>query len=114
MTFDLEQASLLGILSAALHWLVARSRIAKPIWSRAKGLTNDLLRCPACSGFWLGLGLGAVGIAPMTTGIYPLDVGSAGVLAMFLTPVAEGVMVWGLAMSAVEEDAPDEPIHPPR
>lgn len=104
---DLGQFALLGVTSASLHWLLARSKIAQPLWSRARGWLDALLRCPACSGFWLGLGLGAGGIRPMEFGHGPtLDIAGAGILAVFACPVAEGILIWGLKMSTVEEASP--------
>ena len=107
MTLDLHQLLLLGLLSTAVHWLVARSKIAEPLWSRAHGWMGSLLRCPACSGWWLGLGLGAAGIRPVS-GVHVVGaVALAGLLSMVVTPIVEAVMVLGLQYSAIAED--DEP-----
>lgn len=99
---DLGTVVLLAILSAALHWLIARATITKPLWSRARGVLDKLLRCPACSGFWIGLWLGVVGFRPVTSSVPVADVMAAGFLAMWLTPVAEAVMLWGLDQSSIE------------
>jgi hypothetical protein len=101
VTLDLKQLVLLGILSSSIHWLVARSKIAKPLWSRATGWLADLLVCPSCSGFWIGWALGLIGLHPVHTGIGLADLACTPVLAIFLTPVFEGLLLWGLLTSAL-------------
>lgn len=113
MTIIWNDILLLAVLSAALHWLVARAEITRPLWSRARGWLAKLLACPACSGFWIGCGLTIVGIqaaAPFALG-RPGDATFAiatilanGLLAMFLTPVFEAILLWGLAVSGIEAD----------
>lgn len=112
MTIDLSQLFVLGLLCASTHWLIARSAVAKPLWSRARGFLAALLRCPACSGFWLGLGCVIIGLRPLGNGFV------AGlttvILAAILTPVFEGLMIWGLRESAIEEeDESESPDSPP-
>jgi hypothetical protein len=107
MTVDLSKLLLLGLLCASTHWLVARSEIAKPLWSRARGFLSRLLRCPACSGCWLGFGYVAVGLRPLGNGF--IAGFATVVLAAILTPVFEGVMLWGLRESAIEEDEDVQP-----
>lgn len=112
MIVHFDQLVILGILSSSIHWLVARSEIARPLWSRARGWLEKLLRCPACSGFWLGglitwggvhpFGDALVTSAPWWMWIVKSQL--AGLAAMFLTPVFEGVMVWGLNTSAIAEE----------
>lgn len=104
MTFRLDHLFLLGLLCAALHWLVARSVIAKPLWSRATGKWDELLRCPACSGFWIANGLWTLGVRPLGDGF--LTVFLTGALGAILTPVFEATMLWGLERTAVEEPKP--------
>lgn len=101
--FNLDQLVILGILTSATHWLFARSAVLKPLWSRARGWLDQLLRCPSCSGFWLGLGFGLLGIDPIVSGLRFVDVYLTGMLAVFLTPVFEAVMLWGLSVSGLEE-----------
>jgi hypothetical protein len=103
MTIKLDLLLLLGLASSALHWLIARSEIAKPLWSRAGGVLGALLRCPACSGFWIGLGLAAGGLTPLVTGSVIANILATGILALYLTPVFEAVLLWGLGVSAIEE-----------
>ncbi len=108
MTLDLHQLLLLGLLSTSVHWLVARSSIAEPLWSRARGRLGDLLRCPACSGWWLGLGLGALGITPVASPHRWIAIVAAGLLAVVLTPVVEAGLLFGLQHSAIPPE-PEEP-----
>lgn len=107
MTLNLHTLIFFGLLTSGIHWLVARSLIAKPLWSRATGLLDELLRCAGCSGWWLALGLWACGIRPIEPGIRGFLL--TGVLGAVLTPVVESVMLWGLERSAVEEPRPVEP-----
>ncbi len=106
MTLDLHQLLLLGLLSTSVHWLVARSSIAEPLWSRARGRLGDLLRCPACSGWWLGLGLGALGVTPVVSPHRWVAILVAGLLAIVVTPVFEAVLLFGLQHSAITADEP--------
>lgn len=107
MTVDLPQLVVLGLLTASTHWLVARSEIARPLWSRARGWFGALLRCPACSGWWLGVWLGIIGLRPVMTARFPATgIVLGGILAAILTPIFESVLLWGLANSAIEEDEP--------
>ena len=111
MTLDLHQLLLLGLLSTSVHWLVARSRVAQPLWSRARGLAGELLRCPACSGWWLGLALGALGCRPVGAQHRWAEVVLAGLLAVVVTPVVETVFLLGLQHSAIAEE--HEPVSGP-
>lgn len=108
MKLALDQLFLLGVFSTALHWLIARSEISRPLWSRASGWLDKLLRCPACSGYWLG-GLVTLG------GVHPfgdlvnvpwwvtgLRFFGAQLAAMVLTPIFEGVVLWGLRETAIQ------------
>jgi hypothetical protein len=99
----LDQLFLLGILSATIHWLVARSEIAAPLWSRARGIVDKLLRCPACSGFWLGGALTFVGVHPLVGVTDWRDVAAGTLCGVFLTPVFEAVLLWGLERTAIGE-----------
>lgn len=93
-----------GLLTASTHWLIGRSEIAKPLWSRATGWIEKLLACPACSGFWLGLGYGALGLRPVSYGWRGVLI--AGVLGAILTPIFEGLLLWGLEMTAMSVEEP--------
>lgn len=99
----------LGLLTASTHWLVARSEIARPLWSRTRGWLGRLLACAGCSGWWLGLGYGALGLRPVSHGWRGIVL--AGVLGTILTPIFEALLLWGLRETAisVEEPAVPEP-----
>lgn len=105
MSLEPANLLLLAILSAAIHWLMARSDVMRPFWSRAHGRAARLLECAACSGFWLGLGLWAVGLRPLAGLPELLDALATGLLGLYVTPVAEGVLVWGLEKSVIDGPA---------
>jgi hypothetical protein len=107
LRIQLDSLLVLGMLSAAVHWFVARSLVMKWFWSRARGWLEKLLVCPACSGWWISLGFGALGVRPVVATWVWLSVALAGVLGIILTPVFEGLLLWGLAVSAIEKPAPD-------
>ena len=112
MTLDLSKLLLFGILCASLHWLIARAEVTKPLWSRATGYVDKLLRCAGCFGWWLGGPLYVLGMRPFDlTGWWNVLVAS--ILGAFITPVFEGALMWGLERSAVHEDEPDEDVPPP-
>jgi hypothetical protein len=106
MRFDLDQLVLLGLLSASIHWLAARASITKWFWSlgwypirnERSVLTRDFLArlfaCAACSGFWIGLGLGFAGVRPIGEGWRGIV--ASGLVGIFVTPVFEGLLLWGL------------------
>lgn len=108
---NLNELLILAVLTATLHWLIARAEITRPIWSRASGGIDKLLRCAGCSGFWLGLGLGIIGLRPIDSGIVVADVAVTGLLSVFFTPVFEAVLIWGLERSAIGPPA-DPPVGP--
>ena len=110
MTLNLHVLVFFGLLAAGTHWLVARSTIAKPLWSKATGTLDELLRCAGCSGWWLGLGLWVTGVRPVDGGVRAFLL--SGVLGAALTPVVEAVVLWGLAETAVEVE-PAAPVATP-
>jgi hypothetical protein len=108
MILDLNALVVLGLLAATIHWIVARAKITRWFWSLgwwpapgsiASGLVKELfaglLACAACSGFWIGLGLGRVGVQPIGHGV--VGVLCSGLLGVVVTPVVEGVLLWGLS-----------------
>lgn len=112
MTIALDQLLVLGLLTAAIHWLIARSTFMRPLWSRARGWFDALLRCPACSGWWLGLGFGATGIRPLVMHDRVATVLFSAILGTILTPVFEGALLWGLERSAIPDPAEPPPPAP--
>jgi hypothetical protein len=117
MTMDVSQLVLFGIFCSAIHWLIARSEIARPFWSRADGWLGRLLACAGCSGFWIGAVIGGAGLtAPLALDVAPIlgvDIAlralAHAVLGVFVTPVFESVLLWGLHESAIVVDEPAEP-----
>jgi hypothetical protein len=103
VTFSWSTYVFLAIFCATVHWLVARAKITMWFWDAMwlPDSINRLLTCAACSGFWIGLGFGALGVRPLVTGHWWLDVIAAGTAAMYATPVAEAVMLWGLDRSKI-------------
>lgn len=109
MTLDLTQLFLLGLLTSTTHWLIARSEIAKPFWSRVHGWYGKLLACAGCSGFWLGGVVGGLGLATPVLSTAPDDLAInffcqallSALFGVFLTPVFEAVLLWGLRESAI-------------
>lgn len=104
MTVDFPQLFIFGVLCAVLHWLAGRAEITKPLWSRAPGPLDRALRCPACSGFWLGLGLGLLGLRPVLIGHAFTDVLLTGLLGIFATPIFETGFLFALQRSRIDGD----------
>lgn len=114
MRLNVADLFLVGILGAAIHWLVARSYVFEFLWGRARGFLEKLLACAACSGFWIGVALGLAGIRPLVGIAWWGEIIGAGMLAVYLTPVFEGVLVWGLEASAVTISPQESPPAVPR
>lgn len=117
LTLDTKQAVMLGLLCAASHWLIARSEAMRWFWGRMHGMPDRLLRCAACSGWWLAMIFQALGVQPFS-GWPPATFICTNLLALFLTPVFEGMLLWGLdasSMPAPDEDPPTKPyaVKPP-
>lgn len=112
ITLDPIALGLLVIFAATLHWIVARSEIAQPFWSRARGKLDRLLRCVACSSVWLGLGMGALGLRPVHWVVLEswhgavADVVSAVLLAAFGAPIAQAVFLWAKDATAMPDPEP--------
>lgn len=102
MILDLNALATLGLFSAVIHWLVARARITRGFWGALwlPSRLSELLACAACSGFWIGLGLGLAGVRPVGQGL--LGVLCSGLLGVLVTPVFEGVLLWGLKATKLD------------
>ena len=107
MTFDVHALVFFGLLAAGTHWLIARSTIARPLWSRATGWLDELLRCAGCSGWWLGLLLWFVHVRPIEGGFVAHLL--TGVLGAVLTPIGEAILLWGLEATAIKPEQPTAP-----
>jgi hypothetical protein len=96
--------AVLALSTAAIHWIIARSTIMRWFWDAVwlPTFLDELLACTACSGFWLGLGLGALGLRPFDTGHLWLDVLAAGGWNVVGMPVVEGVLLWGLDRTRID------------
>lgn len=105
-----DQLFLLGVLSATIHWLIARAEISRPLWSRAPAFLDKLLRCPSCSGFWISGGLVFAGIRPLSPFVpIPLWLHAlvGGLLGIVLTPVVQALHLWALERTTVAEEPID-------
>ena len=49
---------LIGIIGAAFHYLTYHAVITSWLWRRYPAKIDALLSCAACSGTWVGLGMG--------------------------------------------------------
>jgi len=103
---QLDHVLVYAVLWAASHWIVARSEIARPLWSRASGWVDKLLRCAGCSGFWLGAASG-LGSHTLVNAVVWKRVLIGGLLGAFFTPVFEAVLLWALQQTSIEA-TPDE------
>lgn len=92
-------AILYGTLCAALHYLTARAKLTEGLWSRYPRWLDYWLSCAACSGFWFGLGCGALG-AHYDLPLFNLDPHhwftwvAAGALGMVWTPILAFAQVY--------------------
>ena len=119
MSINFHHLVLLAILATSIHWIVARASITRWFWSldwwpcstdaqklpwhiSVRDLLNGLLTCAACSGWWLGLAGGALGIQPLVLGPVWLNILGAVLTGVIVTPILEGVLLWGLARSRIE------------
>ena len=91
------------IVATGIHWLLARSQVFSWFWRLhwvPKGFLREtfdsLLRCPACSGWWIGFGLGLGGHQPIRTGHPVVDVALAGLACLVGLPIGEALLVTAL------------------
>lgn len=54
-------AILYGTLTAFAYYIGARAKITEWLWSRYPAWLDYWMVCPACIGFWYGLGCGFLG-----------------------------------------------------
>lgn len=51
---------LFPLVTTALYYLFARAQITQRLWTRYPAWLDSMAKCPACSGFWLGLVVASV------------------------------------------------------
>lgn len=51
------------LVTTALYYLFARAQITSWLWTRYPPFLDRLAKCPACSGWWLGLVVGIIAAA---------------------------------------------------
>ena len=49
------------LLTTAAFYLLAQAHLTSFLWSRYPPTLDKFMGCPACTGFWYGLGCGALG-----------------------------------------------------
>ena len=101
---------LFALLCTAVYYLLARAEITRWFWQPLDGVRGigALLRCPACSGFWLGIAAGHLApvvdhhdhwwLACLASSI------EHALLGMVCTAIGWGAMKWALDMGAVQGD----------
>lgn len=52
---------LYALLTTAAYSLLTQARITEWLWSRYPDGFAEFMNCPSCSGFWYGIGCGALG-----------------------------------------------------
>ena len=106
---------LYALVSTALYYIIGRAGITRPIWSRYPKWLDKLVSCAACSGFWIGLGVGAAGAwagRPYfdIPGRSPLAVLVAGLVAMVTTPVLYWLLETAVIATLLQpDDGPSSP-----
>lgn len=107
---NLQQLALLGVVTSGTHWLVARAEITRFAWSRARGRLARLLACAGCSGWWLGLGARLCGLH-VVDGLGTVEsLLLHGVVGVWITPVFEAALLWGLERTAIPLDDAAGPV----
>lgn len=104
MQLNVQQLVLLALLSGALHWFIARSTITQFFWSQTSGWLDKLLRCAACSCFWIGLCLALVVQPAVQWWSPPGEVLATGLLTMITGPWAEALLLAALDATKIDVD----------
>ena len=102
---------LFAILCTGVYYLLARAEITRWLWQPLDGMRviGPLLRCPACTGFWLGLLIASWSPVDMTIPIQGHWLGCIdafarhGLYGMVCTALGWGAMKWALDQGAVSE-----------
>lgn len=96
---SLSDMLFLGILGAAFHYVTYRAMVTKWMWSRYPRWLDALLSCAACSGFWVGIGAGALARTQNYSLLGFEDwllLPAAGAVTMVLAPVIAWLQVYTL------------------
>lgn len=72
------------------------------IRDQLQDLFAGLLACAACSGWWLCLFLGSIGLRPLDIGPWWLDMFGSGLAGTVTVPILEGVLLWGLERTHID------------
>lgn len=107
------------LVTTALYYLFGRAQITQWLWSRYPPFLDSLARCPACSGWWLGLLVGVVAAAadqrflglpwdrvPLV-GVWS-SVPAIGLCSMVWTAVGFAYMQHALTSTAIEDEVPED------
>jgi hypothetical protein len=102
----------LGIVGAAFHYITYRAMVTKWLWSRYPSWLDALMSCAACSGFWIGGGLGLLARARGygLLGMEPSDwllLPAAAAVTMVLAPITASIQISALTALS-EDDAAEE------
>jgi len=101
----------IALLSAACFYLGSRALITRALWSRYPTWLAGFMDCPACTGFWYGLGWAIT--LDQCFGVFVLEPSSplayivVGLMMIALTPIAAGFMQRGLDSIGEALPSPD-------
>lgn len=112
---------LYALCTAALFYLGSRAKITQPLWSRYPQKLAIFMDCAACTGFWYGLAVAAVGGYGLglpllgLPGDRPSTIAAASLASVAWTPMVAALMQLGLEHlgSAVEVIPEGEPTPEP-
>ena len=97
---------LFTVWCTAAYYLIARAEITRWIWQpldNVKGI-GPLLRCPACSGFWLGIVVGRLHPLFFFDDFWLFSAVKHGLAGIVLTAIGFGCMRWALTQAQVTDD----------
>ena len=98
----------LAIFLSAIQYLLGEAAIFDRVRGKLPETLRYLLRCPACCGFWLGVGAGWVGFGPWARleswGGVAAGAAAAGVAAIVIVPMTRGLMALGWAAAQPPHD----------
>ncbi len=102
-----------SILTTAAYYLLARAEITRRLWSHYPKKVDELARCPACSGTWLGLalaGLWPIALEPHFPVPLPLWLGLVlgAACGMLFVPLGTQLLVGALRATHIDEEPTDE------